>query len=955
MVELDPKLASKLARVVRGGLADPLAAQLLPILDRADTVDLALGFVFVSGVELLTGRLVDVLRRPDARVRILTGDYQDVSDPLAMRRLLQLVEHADLHPSAQLELRVYEVDRRRKDSFHPKAWIIGHARSPEHTRAWVGSSNLSERALVSGLEWNYQIVDPVAVAEVQASFDALWQHPQTRTVDDAWIDAYQRRRRAPSWAGAAVDSLIAEDAPFEPARPRPGIQQEALLALEQTRAAGNRSGLVVLATGLGKTFLSAFDSLGFGRVLFVAHREEILRQALTTYQKVRPNHRLGLYCGAEKDASASVLFASVQTLSAPDWLETWDPRHFDYIVIDEFHHAAAPSYRRLLDHFDPQFLLGLTATPDRLDGHNLLTLTDGNQVYAADIVRGIREDQLAPFHYFGIGDDTQFEPIPWRSYTDEQLATSVSTVARARHAFAALREHAGPRVRALGFCVTQRHAVFMAEQFRALGVACAAVYVGSEDPRVESLARLARGELEVVFCVDMFNEGVDLPELDTVLLLRPTQSPIVFTQQLGRGLRFVEGKTLTVVDLIGNHEVFTRRPELLLELLDPEAKPTDKTIAALLQAKLELPPGVQVAFDLRAHDILEALRRQAARAGTKAERWFREFRDRHGRRPSAVEAHHAGWLQSLRKRDGSWFGYVASADAFVDASEAEAFTRHQALLAGVEALAVERSHVLLTLAVLIERGPLASRRVSKRDIAQWVVARAARSATLTRDLAEHGDPVEHAGVLALLEREVFPALERLGDGFHNRAKHFDGSVLAAESSPGLAALVRELVESPAAALLRPGQQVGDGPAADVGADRRARRRPLRRRGRRRADHHRLPQPRWARPAARRLATSTTARASCSCSSASRKFGSVPAGARAHRGRLQTSPGDEPRPAPDRAQRLPRAALADPEHRLRRARSGDPQRRRGGQARAGDSRWQRHEATALDAGELGPRW
>jgi len=307
--------------------------------------------------------------------------------------------------------------------------------------------------------------------------------------------------------------------------------------LQQTRQLGERAGLVVLATGLGKTYVSAFDSQPFRRVLFVAHREEILTQALETFRKVRPSARLGLYHGTQKDPHADVLFASIQTLSQDEHLESFDPTHFDDVLVDEFHHASAETYRRVLDHFEPKFLLGLTATPDRTDGANILSLCAGNEVYRADMPRGIEDGQLSAFRYFGIGDPTEYEKIPWRTYTNDRLAATVSIESRAKHILESLDTHAPGRVRALAFCVTTVHADFMANYFSVQGRACAAVYAGSATPRTASLESLARGDLEIVFCVDMFNEGVDIPNIDTVMMLRPTQSSIVWLQQLGRGLR----------------------------------------------------------------------------------------------------------------------------------------------------------------------------------------------------------------------------------------------------------------------------------------------------------------------------------------------------------------------------------------------------------------------------------
>ena len=222
---------------------------------------------------------------------------------------------------------------------------------------------------------------------------------------------------------------------------------------------------MVLATGLGKTWLSAFDSNNFGRVLFVAHREEILRQARATYRRIRPNARLGLYTGVEKLADADVLFASVQTLGRAQHLERFTPDAFEYIIIDEFHHAAAATYRRLIDYFEPKFMLGLTATPDRTDGADLLALCGENLVYRCDLIDGVTRGLLSPFRYFGIPDYVNYENIPWRSgrFNPEALENAVTTEKRASNSYDHWQQYGGSRT--LGFCVSQRHADYMAKYF----------------------------------------------------------------------------------------------------------------------------------------------------------------------------------------------------------------------------------------------------------------------------------------------------------------------------------------------------------------------------------------------------------------------------------------------------------------------------------------------------------
>jgi len=339
-------------------------------------VDAAVSFVMESGVKLIAPHLQDLLGRGGA-VRLLTGDDLDVTDPAALRRLLDL--------DGDTTLSVFEAAH---TVFHPKAWLFHF---PDGSGvALVGSSNLSDSALRRGVEWNFRLVTADQQGGWQdalAAFEALLARPEVRPLSHPWVDAYERRRRTDT-----TDRPIVAEVGPEPPRavpfPHP-IQQRALAALEDTRAAGYKAGLVVLATGLGKTWLSAFDTdrPEFRRVLFVAHREEILNQALESFRAIRPNDTFGRYSDKAKDRDADVLFASVQTLGKAAHLRRFAPDAFDYIVIDEFHHAAARTYRTLIDHFRPKFLLGMTATPERTDGGDLLGLCQENLVFECGLFK----------------------------------------------------------------------------------------------------------------------------------------------------------------------------------------------------------------------------------------------------------------------------------------------------------------------------------------------------------------------------------------------------------------------------------------------------------------------------------------------------------------------------------------------------------------------------------------
>jgi superfamily II DNA or RNA helicase/HKD family nuclease/SOS-response transcriptional repressor LexA len=678
-------------RLVTGGQADPFLPHLCASLNKAAEVDLAVAFVKATGLRLLLpdlhGALAVTSERPNgqAKVRFLTSDYLDVTDPEALRLLMLLQEQG-------AQVKVYES---AGSSFHLKAYIFSgiDGGAPKGV-AFIGSSNISRQALQNGLEWNLRSDHPeTGYLEAKANFDALFSDPRSIPLTDAWIEQYERRR-VPLATAVAPGSNEIEPPPD----PTP-IQRRALEALAATREHGYRRGVAVLATGLGKTWLAAFDvaHIGARRVLFVAHREEILNQAAETFLRIRPGMRVGFYMGKTRDVEVDILCASVQTLGRNAHLERFAPQHFDYIVIDEFHHAAAATYRRVLNYFAPRFLLGLTATPDRTDQSDILSLCDDNLVYTCGLFEGVQSKLLVPFHYYGIYDaEVDYAEIPWRNgkFDPDQLSSKLATFARARHALKEWRQH--KQTRTLAFCVSKAHADFMAGQFQVAGVNCAAVYSGSTLSRADALERLHDGRLEVVFSVDLFNEGMDLPTLDTVMMLRPTESKILFLQQLGRGLRRSDAKErLVVLDFIGNHTSFLHKPQALFS-----TGATYKDLASFARkaqaGKLELPEGCFVNFDLQLLDFLKSLDSD----GIPNE--YDGLKQCLGRRPTAVEFYRSGAsVQMMRQQYGSWFQLVAAMDD-LNEQEAVAAQSHSAFLKEVEVTAMTRSYKMILLEALLE-------------------------------------------------------------------------------------------------------------------------------------------------------------------------------------------------------------------------------------------------------------
>ena len=721
---------------VLAGVDVPMLDVLRADLAHAECVDLAVAFILESGLTRIESLLLDVLDS-GGRVRVVTGDYLDVTEPRALLRLLDMqaaIEHPDDYDQCRgrLECRVFQTDAAL--GFHPKAYLIG--RNSGERLAYVGSSNLTRAALERGVEWNYRLTkqgEPRAIATIEAEFEKLIHHPRAVLLTEDWVEAYRDRRRVTSRLSEPAEVDVEGEKPAPPPEPH-AIQMEALAALGQTREGGNRAGLVVLATGLGKTWLSAFDSNNFGRVLFVAHREEILRQARATYRRIRPNARLGLYTGVEKLADADVLFASVQTLGRAQHLERFMPDAFEYIVIDEFHHAAAATYRRLIDYFEPKFMLGLTATPDRTDGADLLALCGENLVYRCDLIDGVTRGLLSPFRYFGIPDDVNFENIPWRSgrFNPEALENAVTTEKRASNSYDHWQQYGGSRT--LGFCVSQRHADYMAKYFISKGVISAAVHSGpTAASRTESLEALEAGELQIVFSVDMFNEGIDVPHIDTIMMLRPTESRIMWLQQFGRGLRRAAGKShVNVIDYIGNHRTFLQPPMILLAGGSDRPGELLMALERLERGEFELPAGCSVTYDLEALNILKALAKPSLGANATA-LWYRSFRERYGERPTASEAWHAGYdPKMVRKGFGSWLGFV-NAEGDLDELHGRAFKAHRAFLEMLEVTPMTKSYKMLVLLAMLSRDSFPGE-IPIEDLASAVEHYVRRSNLLAEDL-----------------------------------------------------------------------------------------------------------------------------------------------------------------------------------------------------------------------------
>ncbi len=528
--------------IVNGPRDLRLGSEIRAELPSADRVDLLIAFVKWSGLRITERELAEFCRRRPGALRVLTTTYLGASEVEALDALVDM--GADVRVS-------YDSRRTR---LHAKAWLF--RRDSGFSTALIGSSNLSRSALLDGCEWNVRLssVDNAAIlAKFQATFDQYWDEGEFEAYDRERFLAETERRDSQRDALARAVQL----------RPYPH-QQEVLDALAEERAAGHHRNLVIAATGTGKTVVAALDyarlrkAWGEATLLFVAHRGEILKQSQATFRAaVRDGHFGEELVGGRKPTHGQHVFASIQSLHEQR-LASLRPDAYDVVIVDEFHHAEGKTYRALLEHLRPRVLLGLTATPERTDGKSILGWFDGRIAAELRLWDALDLQLLVPFQYFGVHDSTDLSWIDWRSGRYDVAALEQVYTADDLRAAAVLRTvHAkvrDPRVmRALGFCVSVRHAEYMAEYFRRNGLPSLAVT--GETPtreREAALRQLRAGEVNVLFTVDLFNEGLDVPTVDTVLFLRPTESATIFLQQLGRGLRLADDKEcLTVLDFIG--------------------------------------------------------------------------------------------------------------------------------------------------------------------------------------------------------------------------------------------------------------------------------------------------------------------------------------------------------------------------------------------------------------------
>lgn len=610
----------------------------------ADSVDFMVSFIRMSGLQLIIRPLLELEKR-NIPVRIITSTYLGITEVKALQKLMEF---------SNVQVKIIDT---QKESFHTKAYMF-HRNSGLNT-VIIGSSNLSHSALMNGHELNVKLPDTSFLPiyeQTKRIFDQIWNSEETVALDSEFVHYYsefiEAKRNLENFRNKEmIAAETKRDYQITHNNIKPNAMQEkALRNLQNTRKNGNNKGVIIAATGTGKTYLSAFDVKAFNpkKLLFIAHREELLDNAIKTFQQVIPKQEIfGKITGTVKEFDKPYLFSTIQSLHKDEILQRFKRDEFDYIIVDEFHHAEARTYRKVIDYFQPKFLLGLTATPERMDGRDVLALCDHNIVYEIRLREALEANLLAPFHYFGVSDHTvDYSKIPLKNgfFEEDALVKALKTNERTDFIIEMINTYGyhGDRMIGLGFCANIEHAKYMSEEFNKRGYHT--TYLTGEhsiDYREKVIKQLEdeNDPLELIFTVNIFNEGIDIPKLNLILFLRPTESSTVFIQQLGRGLRKVEGKEfVTILDFIGNYQKSFVVPLALSGQINHKAFDKDSLRVAITHEFADLPAGSYVDLDpITQKEILDRIDSIKMNSTDMLKSLYQQFKNELGRAPEILD------------------------------------------------------------------------------------------------------------------------------------------------------------------------------------------------------------------------------------------------------------------------------------------------------------------------------
>ncbi|GAA0447410.1 DEAD/DEAH box helicase family protein [Lentibacillus halophilus] len=689
-----------------------LHQQLKQDIQNSSTIYIISSFIMKTGVDVLYEALQDALAN-GADIKLLTGDYLYVTQPEALSKLLEL-------EGDTIEIRLW---RSNGIAFHPKTYIFKHR---EEGALIVGSSNMSRSAFTNGMEWNLRMQRNASFETFETAMNTFIEsfyasqttrvnaesfkiykqeydqfHANHANLISNWTRQEEIELTLPDMDTSEQPDYIQETSPAYETRVVPRqAQKEALEALQNTIEEEYNKAMVVMATGLGKTYMAAFLAKQFNKVLFVAHREEILLQAKKSFERILGKSG-GLFYGAEKELNHDMLFASIFTLSMQEQLHRFDSDEFDLIIVDEFHHAAAKSYQNIINYFEPAFLLGLTATPERTDGQDVFALCNGNVAYEMSFIEAIQRGWLSPFTYYGVKDTVDYSDIRWlgNHYDQHELMMSQLKTEQASYIYHQWIQY--KQSRTLVFCSSIQQAVFLANYFEGQGTRSIALTSETKTiSRNQAINMLESRAIDIIFTVDLFNEGVDIPSVDTLLFVRPTESLVVFTQQIGRGLRHFPGKdSCVIIDLIGNY----RHADTKLQVLDQNQ--TSKTSSARKNVVPIVPETCGIHLETDVIHLLEELRKKRS---PRKERVFNDYidvKEQLGRRPTYTEAHLNGTVNA-KEYNQAFGGFFAFLKQYGELTEHETnvYQKHYAWLKKVEKEPMTKSYKMVILMYLLEKG-----------------------------------------------------------------------------------------------------------------------------------------------------------------------------------------------------------------------------------------------------------